>query len=514
MCKDTDSAAPAQAPAPPAIPDLPQLIPVHPTEILQFIKENFVVVSGLAIVIGIALSTMFLSAYLTVFDWHLIWFIEYTDILTFGLIGIAVIGTSYVFLDPLVRTVLGLGIFNGKRAWKGLLIFVGFWTLLYALLLFAQYRSAEPHYQYITAAWLSVIGVLALVVTPALYLRSRVWPSVGQIIAILASATFGVLSFGQWLGYSMLYSQFNQDVHLKGTTLSNVKLVAVLTRHTILLDGKMYASCQPPTSLSFEALRSRGTGLKAFLEHFAAIVGAITVAILAMSLAHEYAYFMVIGSQFQTFLTTTDYLTNGVVWLPFAILFLYNWADWGKLKDVPQLPTKKNWKKWTTWIGPVLATAYFLFTVAFFTWPLDYFEGINVLIVLFFLWSKLWRTYLPKAEIEEPFRSWIRQAVRLGPPAIFGLFIYGSIQANTDLTRMDQPYIFRLKGADHSELRIFLRNFDKGVLVRNASDNRIEFYKWHDIETVARVAPTIPKTFLCRWTGWMCGTPQPPPMQP
>jgi hypothetical protein len=81
--------------------------------------------------------------------------------------------------------------------------------------------------------------------------------------------------------------------------------------------------------------------VKTFLENFAAIVGSV-IAILVMSLAHEYAYFMAIGSQFQALLTTTDYLTNGVVWLPLGMLFLYVRADWGKLKDVPELPTKRN----------------------------------------------------------------------------------------------------------------------------------------------------------------------------
>ena len=212
--------------------------PIELVVLLRYIKENFVVVSGIAVVLGIGLSTMFLSAYLAVFDWHLIWFIQYTDILTFGFIGVGIIGGSFLFLQSLVQSVLGLGVFNGKRAWKGLLIFVGFWILLYAGSMYLQYRSVEPHYQYITAAWLSVIAAISLVVTPVLYLRVGFWPNFGQIIGILLSAIVGSLTFGQWLGYSMLYSRFNQNVYLKGATLTNVKLVAVLSRHTILLDGK------------------------------------------------------------------------------------------------------------------------------------------------------------------------------------------------------------------------------------------------------------------------------------
>jgi hypothetical protein len=62
--------------------------------------------------------------------------------------------------------------------------------------------------------------------------------------------------------------------------------------------------------------------MKAFLEYFAAILGAITATVLAMSWTHEYGYFWTIGRQFQTFLTTTDYITNGALWLPLGVLFI------------------------------------------------------------------------------------------------------------------------------------------------------------------------------------------------
>jgi hypothetical protein len=43
---------------------------------LQFIKDNFVLVSAAALPIGVALATTFLASYLSVFDWHLMWFVQ------------------------------------------------------------------------------------------------------------------------------------------------------------------------------------------------------------------------------------------------------------------------------------------------------------------------------------------------------------------------------------------------------------------------------------------------------
>jgi hypothetical protein len=87
----------------------------------------------------------------------------------------------------------------------------------------------------------------------------------------------------------------------------------------------------------------------------------------------------------------------------------------------------------------------------------------------------------------EPFNRFAGQLIRLGPPMIVGMFLYGSIDAGSDLERNDRPYAFHFKDNDVPQLRLFLRNFDKGVLVRNAMSNRLEFYKWDNIVSRSRI---------------------------
>jgi hypothetical protein len=53
-------------------------------QVLQFIRENFVLVSAGTVLVGVVLSTTFLASYLSVFDWHLIFFVQYTDVITVG----------------------------------------------------------------------------------------------------------------------------------------------------------------------------------------------------------------------------------------------------------------------------------------------------------------------------------------------------------------------------------------------------------------------------------------------
>ena len=87
------------------------------------------------------------------------------------------------------------------------------------------------------------------------------------------------------------------------------------------------------------------------------------------------------------------------------------------------------------------------------------------------------------------------------PPILLGMFIWGSVNASSDLTRTDNAYNFRFAGesADHSA--IFLRNFDKGVLLRDPVGNKIEFHRWDNIVTIS--GPVTKTTSIgCRLFNW------------
>lgn len=67
---------------------------------MAFLKENFSVISGLAVVVGLALSITFLFSYLSIFSWRLIWFVQYVDVLSFGIIAVGILGGAILALNP------------------------------------------------------------------------------------------------------------------------------------------------------------------------------------------------------------------------------------------------------------------------------------------------------------------------------------------------------------------------------------------------------------------------------
>lgn len=245
--------------------------------------------------------------------------------------------------------------------------------------------------------------------------------------------------------------------------------------------------------------------MKAFLEHFAAILGSVTVAILAISISHEYGYFWTIGRQFQTLLTTTDYFSNGVLWLPVTVLFIYQTIEWRWLREAPD--RRVDWHRWGGRIWFMFGVLYAAFMVGTFSWPINWSSGFAIMILAVTLWGRFWRSFCPKVEtLDEPFQQLVPWMIRVLPLVVLGTFLYGSIDAYEDLTRTDDVYTFKFSGQMANQPRIFLRNFDKGVLVRNVNDRTIQFYKWDDVVGVKREAPEQTRSIACRVLNFSCPT--------
>ena len=57
---------------------------------LDFLTKYFAVLSAVAVAAGSSFVVIFVFGYLAVFDWNLIWIIEYQDIAKFTLVGVAI----------------------------------------------------------------------------------------------------------------------------------------------------------------------------------------------------------------------------------------------------------------------------------------------------------------------------------------------------------------------------------------------------------------------------------------
>lgn len=139
------------------------------------------------------------------------------------------------------------------------------------------------------------------------------------------------------------------------------------------------------------------------------------------------------------------------------------------------------------------AIGFFWLTVQVMTagWPPNWGVLQFALIMLFFIWSNIWGKIADVFTIEDSalHRTW-RQTLRLGLPIICAVFVLGYYNAASDLKRFSDPYILRLKSTEQKQLKIMLRNFEKGLLLRDTLTNRVEFLRWEDVAAIEKPIAT------------------------
>ena len=209
------------------------------SEIIQALKDNFVVVSAVAVLMGVGLATTFLAAYLGVFDWHLLLFIQYTDIITFGLIAIGVLSGFIGLVQSVTQTYLSNRDAKDRgRALIYALVFLGVFVLLNAGV---SIYSHEP-YIHILLGGLALFFALCWLSFVVSIVAKGTWPTSFDVMLVFFFSLTMAIFCGQWLGTTVKEtSTFNQDVYVKDQTLNDVKLVIMMSRHTVLSkDGVLY----------------------------------------------------------------------------------------------------------------------------------------------------------------------------------------------------------------------------------------------------------------------------------
>jgi hypothetical protein len=238
--------------------------------------------------------------------------------------------------------------------------------------------------------------------------------------------------------------------------------------------------------------------MKAFLDNFAAILDSVTVLLLLMSVSHEYGYFWYIGRHYQTLLTTSDYFSNAVLWLPTGLVLLYAYLDWDvMLGRARYAPLGLNWE------GVIFFLFFVIFPiVAFFYIPPT--TPYIFLASLVVLWLRYGTRLLPFDGTDTELLQQIRRALIVVPVVMAVVFGYGLGHGQSDLKSFDESYTLQLKDGEKVQ-RVLLRTFDKGILVRDVVEDRIEFVRWDDIAKMYRFAPPPRNVSIsCSWLGVNC----------
>lgn len=216
--------------------------------VFEVVRNNLGILSALAVVFAVSASTIFLCAYLSIFDWRLIWFIEYSDLLKVGLI---VLGIAAGSLFPFVFFILGAAAQHvvDKKAARSLWItLILAFILLFATAMYVDWNNEQKRgldiSVFASLAW-TLVFIFQLIQSADTFRNAVTSPTPGRLVFALTvvwilAGGFLAWSWGSTFGFYVRDSDgFKRDVTLKNEELKQVGVIMITSHHVILYsDGK------------------------------------------------------------------------------------------------------------------------------------------------------------------------------------------------------------------------------------------------------------------------------------
>ncbi|HTR13011.1 MAG TPA: hypothetical protein VMI72_07085 [Roseiarcus sp.] len=244
-------------------------------------------------------------------------------------------------------------------------------------------------------------------------------------------------------------------------------------------------------------------------------IGVCSTLLLCMSVVYSTAYFWMIGTEFQNFMSAQDYVVDSIHWIPttflvFIISFVFGkfgydvGFDHGHKKATgTALTSMDRLDKFILFYFPLIAAVclfvFIVVVVEIAELPafLILFSGTIVIIVSVAL-SRKTRLYDRLSE---------RGLVHFALPFLFIIpFVAckGSSDALSDLRTKEASNFIRELNQETKSIVPF-KILDKGVIYKSLDDRSVHFSKWADISSFVRKEEEFDeRTLLCKYLEVWC----------
>jgi hypothetical protein len=254
------------------------------------------------------------------------------------------------------------------------------------------------------------------------------------------------------------------------------------------------------------------------------VIAGATFLILTLAIVHEVAYFAVVGWQFQSLMSATDYLVSALSWMPLVFVCILMVAllsltfvrfTEGRQPTELRSSTDKRFRVLVfvmdTFFGPAAA---FGFATAAILWgnlyQLYLAESLMALATVAFLF------WLSKFQLfERALTSPIILLLSLLVNLFIVSFVAGRGDGYLDLTTNRNIHAVTLKGSPESVNMSVLRLLNAGVLARKPDEQKILFIRWDQIAALSLEFTKLDtRSLICRLVGWDCPTNRTAPTTP
>jgi hypothetical protein len=206
----------------------------------DFVTKNFVVISAAVLLIGSTLTMLFLIVYLAVFDWGLIWLIEYSDLSKFFLLAAALVSISAVFFTqflPHVDIWLRKDV-RFRALFIAISLLIMFGGQVSVIIEVARRLGQSDELNFRMLLLCSTAALLFLIWRSVKHFpvwRKRHIRTITMDIAISA-VCLGI--FALTLAFYVRYDTNVRNITAKNGTFHDAKIILLLSHHTAFLAGR------------------------------------------------------------------------------------------------------------------------------------------------------------------------------------------------------------------------------------------------------------------------------------
>ena len=206
--------------------------------VIERVSSQPAVISGAFVLFSLFCASIFLFAYVRVFDWRLIWLVDYADVLRIGVVALAFFSGIAWYVWAVFDDAYGWARPKQGAGWRRYGV-RALWLGSMAYWLYVEYASGEARYTLVAFVFLSILMVF-IVVWRAVKLGKETRLNVrdAMFLAFLLIATVGL--FGTAFGYYSrdAWRSIAQQVVLEGTELRGARLIMLTSRHAVFyVDG-------------------------------------------------------------------------------------------------------------------------------------------------------------------------------------------------------------------------------------------------------------------------------------
>ena len=191
-------------------------------------------ISGAVVLFSLFCASIFLFAYVRVFDWRLIWLVDYADILKVGLVAIAFFSGIAWYLWAVFDDAYGWAKPGKGAGWRRYVI-RAFWIGSMTYWAYVEYVSGQPRYALLASVFLSIVAVFLVARWTVRMSEPSHGPNVKDAVFLAFLLVVTVSLFGTAFGYYSrdAWRSIVQNAVIDGETLPGGRLIMLTSRHAV-----------------------------------------------------------------------------------------------------------------------------------------------------------------------------------------------------------------------------------------------------------------------------------------